>query len=107
MNNQVKIIYLTGKFHTNNLQQFPRNIDKLDSNIEIVLVDCKNLTFMDSSGLGALVLAFKKLQAANKRMILCSVREEVKMLFEITGMDTIFEIINDQEEFNQKLLNMN
>ena len=104
MNEQVKVIYLAGKFHSNNLQNFPRTIDHLDDKIKFVLVDCSNLTFMDSSGLGTLVLSFKKLQGTERKMILCSVKDEVKLLLELTGMDRVFEIISSQEEFTQQFL---
>ncbi|MGD1910232.1 MAG: STAS domain-containing protein [Rivularia sp. (in: cyanobacteria)] len=73
-------------------------------NILNCLVDLKDISFMDSSGLGALVLAFKTLRAADTKLVLCSINEQVKILFELTGMDKVFEIFSNQDEFNQAVL---
>ena len=59
---------------------------------------------MDSSGLGALVLAFKTLTRADIKLVICSINEQVRILFELTGMDKVFEIFPSQEEFHQNLL---
>lgn len=70
----------------------------------IVLVDLKEVTFMDSSGLGALVVALKGARSAGGKLCLCSINEQVKMLFELTSMDRLFEIYADEAEFNQVVL---
>lgn len=105
MSQQVKIITLNSNFNASTLEEFRHSIKQiLNSHITIVLVDCQNVTFMDSSGLGALVLAFKSLKEANIKMVLCSINEQVRILFELTSMDDVFEIFPSQTEFNQVLL---
>ncbi|KAB8314134.1 STAS domain-containing protein [Tolypothrix campylonemoides VB511288] len=104
MIDQVKVIQLTGMLGTTESQEFREKINEIiqkESSTKIVLVDFKDVTFMDSSGLGALVLAFKALQAVNKNLVLCSINEQVRILCELTGMDKIFEIFPNQEEFNK------
>ncbi|HLP90936.1 MAG TPA: STAS domain-containing protein [Nostocaceae cyanobacterium] len=105
MSQQVKTITLNGNLNASTLEEFRHNINQvLDGGAKIVLVDCQNVTFMDSSGLGALVLAFKSLKEVNIRMVLCSINEQVRILFELTSMDNVFEIFPSQAEFNQVLL---
>lgn len=89
------------------LRQKITDIIERESDTKIVLVDFKNVTFMDSSGLGALVLAFKTLRAADKKLAVCSINEQVRILFELTGMDKVFEIFPNQEEFNKLFLAKN
>ncbi len=80
---------------------FRQEISNLVENgADIVLVDLKNVTFMDSSGLGALVLALKNVRAAGVKLFICSINEQVKMLFELTSMDRVFEIYPNRDEFN-------
>ncbi|MTJ08313.1 MULTISPECIES: STAS domain-containing protein [unclassified Anabaena] len=101
MNDQVKVITLSSSFNTNDLQEFQQTIQTvISSGIKTVLVDCQGITFMDSSGLGTLVLTFKTLQEADIKMVLCSINEQVRMLFELTGMDSIFTIIPSKDAFN-------
>ena len=75
----------------------------IDSGVKIILVDFTDITFMDSSGLGALVLALKTVHTADVKLALCSINEQVKMLFELTSMDQVFEIFSSREEFENSI----
>ncbi|MBD2726982.1 STAS domain-containing protein [Nostoc sp. FACHB-892] len=105
MKEQVKVIKLSGNLNATTSQNLRQNItETLEDGTKIVLVDFQDVTFMDSSGLGALVLAFKTLRAADSQLFLCSINEQVRILFELTNMDKVFEIFPSQEEFNQVLV---
>ncbi|MBH8560976.1 STAS domain-containing protein [Nostoc sp. CENA67] len=105
---KVKVIKLSGIVNTTNSQELRENITNLlESGAKTVLVDCQDVTFMDSSALGALVLAFKTLRAADTKLVLCSINEQVRILFELTGMDKVFEIFPNQDKFNEVALSKN
>lgn len=107
---QVKVVQLSGTLDATQSQEFRENITEIiegESSTKIVLVDFKNVTFMDSSGLGALVLAFKALRAADRKLVICSINEQVRILFELTGMDKVFEIFPNQDEFNKVVMARN
>ncbi len=105
---EVKVIKLSGNLNSTTSQEFRQNITKIiEVGVKIVLLDFQDVTFMDSSGLGALVLAFKTLRAADIQLVICSINEQVRILFELTNMDKIFEIFPTQEAFNQVLLSKN
>ena len=105
MNQQVKVIAISGSFNATNSQNFQQSIKEvIDERISIVLIDCHHVTFMDSSGLGALILTFKALQESGLKMVICSINEQVRMLFELTGMDGKFTIVPSQEAFENILL---
>jgi anti-sigma B factor antagonist len=76
----------------------------IEAGAKAVLVDLMNVTFMDSSGLGALVSSLKTARAAGAELYVCSVTDQVKMLFELTHMDRVFNIVADQAEFQTKIL---
>ena len=104
MNSVVQIIEPEGILDGTKTADFQQQIDQsIDSGVDTILVDFSNVTFMDSSGLGALVKAFKTLQAADVRLFLCSINDQIKMLFELTSMDDYFTIFSDRQEFNQQL----
>ncbi|MDZ8082929.1 MAG: STAS domain-containing protein [Nostoc sp. SerVER01] len=105
---EVKVIKLSGNLNSTTSQEFRQNITKIiEVGVKIVLLDFQDVTFMDSSGLGALVLAFKTLRAADIQLVICSINEQVRILFELTNMDKIFEIFPTQEAFNQVLVSKN
>jgi anti-anti-sigma factor len=100
MNQNVKIIKPIGILDANKSLEFRHKITDIeDISVKTVLVDFKEVTFMDSSGLGALVLAFKTLRAADRKMAICSINEQVRILFELTGMDDVFDIFDNQDDF--------
>lgn len=83
---------------------FRRQIIEGAQQASMVLVDFSKVTFMDSSGLGALVLARKEVRNAGSQLYLCSLNHQLQMLFELTSMDQIFDIFTDQEEFQRQYL---
>ena len=56
-----------------------------------VMLDLSNVTFLDSSGLGA-VVAVMKLLAPGSRLELSGLTPAVEKVFRLTRMDTIFTI---------------
>jgi anti-sigma B factor antagonist len=104
MNSVVQIIEPKGILDGTKSADFQSQIEQsVESGVETILVDFQQVTFMDSSGLGALVKALKTVNAAEVKFFLCSVNEQVGMLFELTSMDDYFTILSDRQEFAQHL----
>jgi anti-sigma B factor antagonist len=57
-----------------------------------VIVDLTGCTFFDSSGLRALVAAREHLERSNRRLALALSTPAVLRVFQITGLDELFEI---------------
>ena len=101
----IKVIQPGGVFDGTQTSEFRRNInDSIDAGAEVILVDLQDVTFMDSSGLGALVVALKTVRAKGGKLVLCSVNDQVKMLFELTSMETVFKIFADRKSFEKSAL---
>ena len=56
-----------------------------------MMLDLADVNFIDSSGLGALIIALKMLRNAGGDLYLCSIAEPVRMLLSMTRMDRLFE----------------
>ncbi|WP_373540668.1 anti-sigma factor antagonist [Chamaesiphon sp.] len=96
----VKVIQPTGVLDVTNCSQLRREIIEIaNAGFSNVLLDCQNLTFMDSSGLAALVLASQKVREVNSQLSICSIDRQIKILFELSSMDEIFEIFPSPTEF--------
>jgi anti-sigma B factor antagonist len=63
-----------------------------------VLVDLKEVRFIDSSGLGALVSGFKNAISQQGNLKLSSLQPQVKSMFELTRLHRVFEIYPSAEE---------
>lgn len=105
MTDRVKVIQPQGNLDASKSPEFREEITSLlKSDAKVFLVDFKDVNFMDSSGLGALVLSFKTVRAYEKKLVVCSINEQVRILFELTGMDKVFEIFSNREEFDKSFL---
>ncbi len=65
------------------------SMNKLPKPTQVIVLDLKGVEFADSSGLGAIVLIFQKLQT---KLVLCGVGEQVEKLIKATRLDSIFRL---------------
>jgi len=63
-----------------------------------VVVDLKEVRFIDSSGLGALVSGFKNASARQADLKLSSLQSQVKSMFELTRLHRVFDIYTTVDE---------
>lgn len=100
-NNKIKIFQPTGIFDNIKVLEFKDDLIKslLEEDRNLILLDFSGITFMDSAGLGSLVLLLKTVRSHNAKMCLCNVNEQIRMLFELTNMDRVFEIFGTQTDF--------
>lgn len=106
MNSQMKVVQPSGILNSSLAAQLCHEVeDLIKTGAKVIVVDLQSVTFIDSSGLGGLVNAFKATRAAGGRLVLCSVSAQARMLLEISGMDQVFEIFPSQSEFDQSLSN--
>lgn len=61
-----------------------------------VIVDLSEVTYMDSTGLGVFVGAIKAENKHQSEIILKNMTQRVRRLFDITGLDEIFNIQDDK-----------
>jgi anti-sigma B factor antagonist len=63
-----------------------------------VILDLGEVTFVDSSGLGAILSVLRSLTAENGNLRLCNMTKNVRMLFELVRMHRVFDIFVTPEE---------
>lgn len=101
----VKVVEPTGILDGIRGNQLRREVnDIVETGADIVLIDLKNVNFMDSSGLSSLVSAQRIVRSAKGKLYLCSINDQVKMVFELTRMDRVFEIFTSRNEFNSVIV---
>lgn len=67
------------------------------------MIDLKNITFITDDKLSLLVMIYKAVREAKAQLVLCSLKEQIEMLFELTDMKQIFKIYPNREQFLQNL----
>jgi anti-sigma B factor antagonist len=65
--------------------------------VDHVIVDLMNTTFIDSSSLGVLIGAHRRLKARGGRLIVACDNESIVKTFRITGLDGVFRLVDSVE----------
>ncbi|MDF5715165.1 MAG: STAS domain-containing protein [Rhizonema sp. NSF051] len=62
------------------------------------VIDLEDVDFMDSCGLVTLVKGLKNARQSGCRLVLCHVQAPVRLILELTRLDTVFEIFPTYED---------
>jgi len=63
-----------------------------------IIVDLTDTTFLDSTALGVLIGAVKRLRSREGALAIVNTDENIAKTFEITGLDQIFTILPTRDE---------
>src|SRR5215468_7498602 len=69
-----------------------RLIALVEDGARLVVVDLARVEFLDSTGLGVLVGALKRLRGVNGELALVCAQERLLKIFRITGLDRVFRL---------------
>jgi anti-sigma B factor antagonist len=62
-----------------------------------ILVDLSGVSYIDSSGLALFIEAMQRAQAYGGKFSLCSLRPNVRVIFDISRLDQVFTIFPNRE----------
>ncbi len=96
----ILVAVLQGELDHHEATHVREAIDKeLDlMHVPLLLFDLKDLSFMDSSGLGVILGRYKKVQAKRGKMAIANVPPSVSRLFEMSGLHKIMRLYSSQNE---------
>jgi anti-sigma B factor antagonist len=99
-NGSTAVIVPTGELDLSGAALLEDELDRLASEPELstVVLDLRQLEFMDSSGLRLVVLADMRAREAGRRFALIKGTETVHRVFEITRMSERLEFVAGPEE---------
>lgn len=73
----------------------------LSSGHTSLLIDMQRVSFMDSSGLGALLSTQKMVNSKGGKLGLCRISGQARMLFEMTTTSQLFSVYASPKEFER------
>lgn len=104
MSRQIQVIEPTEILEQEKATQLQQTIFALiEQGVDGVLVDLKQVSFINSSGLGVLVKTYSHLKKQEKELFLCSLNDQLRIVFELTSMDSCFKIFENREAFNEQI----
>ncbi|MDF9799854.1 anti-sigma B factor antagonist [Catalinimonas alkaloidigena] len=63
-----------------------------------ILVDCLDLHYISSAGLGVFMSYIQELEAKEKKLVLFNMNEKVYKVFEILGLHQLLTIVDKEED---------
>lgn len=94
----IAIVEVEGQLIVGNRQELKQRVlDEFESGTRKVLVDFARTGYIDSSGLGVLVSLAKKLRDDGGELRLANLNDDLRTLFELTKLDTLFGIAETRE----------
>ena len=95
----VLVVSVDGQLVVANRQELKQMVLKaIEEGESRFVIDFSGTGYIDSSGLGVLVSVSKKIREAGGELRLCGLNEDLRMLFELTKLDTLFTINETRAE---------
>lgn len=89
----VSIVDIDGQLIVGNRQDLKQKmLEELEGGARKLLVDFSKTGYIDSSGLGVLVSLSKKIREQGGELRLAALNDDLRTLFELTKLDTLFQI---------------
>jgi anti-sigma B factor antagonist len=79
-------------------KEFRRSMEAEVKDRESVLIDLRNVRFMDSSGLGAILGCLRLIEGGGGGLKLCGLGPEVRKAVELVRMDRLVDVHKDRDE---------
>jgi anti-anti-sigma factor len=100
----VKIIRIKGEFFLGYVRQVEETWNKLVSAApEVIGIDCREMTFVDSSAIGTFVKFLHNSVTHNLKLIFFDLNESISRIFNKAKLNKIFTI-NTREEFENQYI---
>jgi anti-sigma B factor antagonist len=97
--NDITVIDVEGQLIVGNRQELKQKVlQELEAGGRKFLIDFARTGYIDSSGLGVLVSLSKKIREQGGELRLANLNEDLRTLFELTKLDTLFQISNSRED---------
>lgn len=96
---QLPIIELEGEVDVYTAPQLKQQmIGLLEGGARELVVDLTKVEYLDSTALGVLIGGLKRMREMDGNMVLVCPSPRIRRVFEITGLDKIFDIYNSVDE---------
>jgi anti-sigma B factor antagonist len=94
----VHVVSVSGEVDLFTAPEFKQRVTApIGAGVDHVVVDLMEATFIDSSSLGVLIGAHRRLKSRGGRLVVACAEEAIIKTFRITGLDTVFTLTDSVE----------
>ncbi|MEB3060343.1 STAS domain-containing protein [Parvimonas micra] len=88
---ELLFVDLQGDLDINSNKEFKEKVNSVQG-IKKIIVNCENLSYIDSTGLGAFISIYKHIKEKGEKLVITGLKPHIKKIFLITDLDKVFEI---------------
>ena len=103
-NLKVEFIFPVHEIDSFNGEELKVYIEGISGEVDSVVINFSDITYLNSSGLRELIQLFKVLKEKDKSLIFSNVSDDIYKIFVHTNLNRLFTIVGDDEEAKAKLL---
>ncbi len=97
--NNILIVRLEGEFDLHTVDSFKDAVEKkINSKVKNIILNLKQIKFIDSSGLGAILGLYKRVTARGGKIVMANATPQLKRIFELSGILKIMKISKNEED---------
>jgi anti-sigma B factor antagonist len=97
--NDISIFRLNGRLDSNTSPEFEGKIlETIENGTNKLIIDFGALEYISSAGLRVVNKTLRQLKPSEGKLVLCSMQDYVREVFEIAGFDTFIPIASDMDE---------
>ncbi|MBF1275562.1 MAG: STAS domain-containing protein [Parvimonas micra] len=82
---------LQGDLDINSNKEFKEKVNSVKG-VKNITVNCENLSYIDSTGLGAFISIYKNIKEKGEKLVITGLKPHIKKIFLITDLDKVFKI---------------
>jgi anti-sigma B factor antagonist len=99
LDEHTQVIAVRGEIHVSTARDFSERLGAaIQEGRKTVVLDLTNVEFIDSTGLSVLLNGLRRITRSGGRLILACENPTVLRLFEITRLDSTFQIVATRDE---------
>ncbi|HHY82350.1 MAG TPA: anti-sigma F factor antagonist [Clostridiales bacterium] len=96
----ILIVRLEGELDHHHAEEIRKSLDELleDSSIRHLILDLRNLNFMDSSGIGVFIGRYKTISKRGGQVCITNVNPQLARILDVSGLYRILKVYNTVEQ---------
>lgn len=92
------VLKIEGSLSVEDLKDFQDAMNMYSLQGTHIVLDMKDVSFIDSSSLGIIVLFYSKMFQSGKELVISNVKPEINQMFNLTGVSKRMKLFKSNEE---------
>lgn len=97
LENDVYTINVIGEVDASSSIHLDESLSEATSKYKKIMVNCEQLEYISSAGLGVFMSYINELEAKNIKLVIYGLSKKVHHVFQILGLDQLLKITEDEE----------